>query len=188
MLSVVNLDEVIRKIGPATLEVLSRPEFRITVPAEFDKDIDGIVGSLIGRSDSPAQTRIRFRADIIQPLRKDAESALDELNRLLGPGGDVADIVINITPEHLPDNAIVLMDNGRWLHSRNEVKDGNRHLRRIRWDRRDLGSGDADKAETRAEEQELAVDIYRPATPWLCITDHNAGFSASFQHSRSRKS
>ena len=163
-LSVVNLDEVIRKIGPATLEVLSRPEFRIKVPTEFDRGIDSIVGSLVSRSDSPAQTRIRFRADIIQPLTKDAESALDELNRLLGPGGDVADIMINITPEHLPDNAIVLMDNGRWLHSRNEVKDGRRHLRRIRWDRRDFGSGDANKAETRAEQREQAVDIYRSAT------------------------
>ena len=152
-LSVASLDQVIRKIGRPTLDALSRPEFQIKVPAEFDKGIDSIFGSLVSQGAEPGQkTRIRFRADIIQPLTKDAEKALDELNRLLGSDEDVADVKMDITPDYLPDNTIVLMDNGRWLHSRNEVKDSRRHLRRIRWDRREFGSEHVNEAETHAEE------------------------------------
>lgn len=33
-----------------------------------------------------------------------------------------------------------MMDNERWLHARNEVKDPNRHLRRVRWDAREFAN------------------------------------------------
>lgn len=146
-LSILNADQVISKLEPDTQHLLSLPNFRFKVPLEYEKGNDAIVGSVISRNtEEPGQTRICFRPESIQPLTKDAEGALDQLNGLIGPRGDAGDTVINITPDHLPDNSIVLMDNARWLHSRNEICDEERHLRRIRWDRRQFGN----EAETQA--------------------------------------
>ena len=49
-----------------------------------------------------------------------------------GAGAEIDHIKIDVTPQILPDNSILLMDHGRWLHGRNEVKDERRHLGQIR--------------------------------------------------------
>ncbi|CAF9921838.1 MAG: hypothetical protein ALECFALPRED_001893 [Alectoria fallacina] len=132
-LSIINAAEVIEKIKPATQKVFTRPKFRIKVSAESAESIDSIVGSLVCKDEELDQKRIRFRSDITQPLAKKAEGALNELNELLGPGGiTIEDIKISTTPDQLPDGFILLVDNGRRMHSQNEVMDTKRHLRRIR--------------------------------------------------------
>jgi len=66
-----------------------------------------------------------------------AALALDDLQEVLDnarEGG--GDMCLHLDAATLPKGPIVLLDNGRWLHARNEVKDEGRHLRRIRWDAR----------------------------------------------------
>ena len=103
-----------------------------------------IDGSLISPAEDGNGIHIRFRSDIVQPLSNDAENALQKLNGKLDVSkeGEIEDIKVNLTPQILPDNTIVLVDNSRWLHARTEVKDRNRHLRRLRWGRRQFGAGD----------------------------------------------
>ena len=142
-----NALQVLRKLESSAFETLSRPEFRITVPPEFSKGIPSIDGSVLNQAGESSDLRIRFRSDIIRPLSNRAEKALKGVRRLLAPGSeaDIEDIKLRFTPEDLPSNTIVLMDNSRWLHARTEVKDPKRHLRRIRWGRRAFEVGDEGK-------------------------------------------
>ncbi|KAL9636310.1 MAG: hypothetical protein Q9204_002312 [Flavoplaca sp. TL-2023a] len=137
-LSALKVSRALDKLRPATFESLSRPEFLIKVPPEFAKGADNIIGCLVGKGEEESGVRIRYRADIVEPLSSNASDALGEVHRLLASCGnmDARDARVDFTPEVLPDNAIVLMDNRRWLHARNEVRDPERHLRRVRWGRR----------------------------------------------------
>lgn len=137
-LSALNASHILSKLGPEACESLSRPEFQIRVPPEFYNGIDTIVGSVISKSELHGQFHIRYRFDILQALSTTAEKALTQLNRLLSSDAhnSIRDIRIDLTAQDLPDNTIILLDNSRWLHARTEVKDRDRHLRRIRWGRR----------------------------------------------------
>ena len=139
-----NALQILRKLDSSALENLSRPEFRITVPPEFSKGVHSIDGRVVNQAEEPSDLRIRFRSDIIQPLSSRAEKALQGVRKLLAPGSEakIEDIKISFTPQDLPSNSIVLMDNNRWLHARTEVMDPKRHLRRIRWGRREFEVGD----------------------------------------------
>ncbi|KAL9035997.1 MAG: hypothetical protein Q9214_006331 [Letrouitia sp. 1 TL-2023] len=140
-LSALNVSRVLHQLGPATLESLCRPEFRITVPPEFSKDDTGsIVGPLVSRAEHKSGgLTMRFRADIVEPLSLNAKRALETFKQRLGDVTDTRENArINLTPQVLPDNTIVLMDNGRWLHARTEIRDPGRHLRRVRWARREF--------------------------------------------------
>ncbi|TVY42070.1 hypothetical protein LSUB1_G001840, partial [Lachnellula subtilissima] len=115
---------------------LSRPDFRIEVPPEFTKNRNEryIISSLLQEpSLTPMNPQLRFRQDIITPLTTNATKALQELkagfNRI-----EVQKAILHLTPELLPKGSIILIDNRRWLHARNGVKDPKRHLRRVRWD------------------------------------------------------
>ena len=136
-LSILNASQLIRKLTPSNQESLSRPQFRITVPPEFDKGTSSIIGGLVAWGAQHDHLRIRLRTDIVEPLSEDGKVALDELNQMLARENDGVDgsLRVDFPAQLLPDNTIVLMDNGRWLHSRTEVQDSNRHLRRIRWHR-----------------------------------------------------
>ena len=140
-LAAMSILQLIRRLKPSTYKALCRPDFLIQVPLEFSKGTDSIIGSLISPAKEPGQVRLRYRSDIVRPLTKDAGEALSEIDRLLanGPESD-SDMWMSLTPEVLPDDTIVLMDNGRWMHARTQVLDGERHLRRIRWDRREFRS------------------------------------------------
>lgn len=143
-LSVLDALEVVRKLGSSTCQSLSRPDFRITVPPEFSKGTHSIDGSLATPAEDGSAMHIRFRSDIVKPLSKDAEDALQKLNRRLEFSTELEKegIKFDFTPQILPDNTLVLVDNSRWLHARTEIKDHKRHLRRMRWGRRQFGAGD----------------------------------------------
>ena len=137
-LSALNVPLLMEKLKSSTLDSLSQRDFRIKVPPEFAKGVPSITGRLLGRPDEQSNTCMRYRADIVEPLSGRASDALRELNQYLisERSMDAGARQLSLSPEVLPDNTIVLMDNGRWLHARNEVRDPKRHLRRVRWGRR----------------------------------------------------
>ncbi|KFY39719.1 hypothetical protein V495_05784 [Pseudogymnoascus sp. VKM F-4514 (FW-929)] len=142
-LSVVQLDKVLKFIGKDAVEILSREEFRIEVPPEFENGTKSVIGPVLklvrGGRECTEDMKCRYRADIIHPLTEKAASALEALNSALAQARtDSSDMCLNLSPEMLPNGSVLLMDNGRWLHARNEVKDPERHLRRIRWDAREF--------------------------------------------------
>ncbi|KFY92749.1 hypothetical protein V500_04052 [Pseudogymnoascus sp. VKM F-4518 (FW-2643)] len=142
-LSVVQLDKVLKFLSKESVETLSREEFRIEVPPEFENGTKAVIGPVLkpigGGRKFTDEMKCRYRSDIIHPLTEKATPALEDLNKALAQARtDNSDICLNLSPEMIPNGTVLLMDNGRWLHARNEVKDPERHLRRIRWDAREF--------------------------------------------------
>lgn len=136
-LSVMNVERLSHLLSATATAALLKPHFRITIPPEFIK-IDTqryIIGSIMAASESGRPGMVRFREDIVTPLSDEAAKGLEELKQCLR-GLDMQENALHLTPEHMPRGSIVLMDNHRWLHARNAVRDPERHLRRIRWNAR----------------------------------------------------
>lgn len=135
-LSVFNVSQLVQDLEPHVRETLFRPEFSIIVPPEFSKDTTSIVGSLLTQSNDRDHIRMRFRADITRPLTPAADMALQSLNKLLERSTQTTSehSQKHLTSQQLPAGSVILIDNGRWLHARSEIKDTRRHLRRVRWD------------------------------------------------------
>ncbi|KIA75935.1 hypothetical protein HK57_00247 [Aspergillus ustus] len=117
-LSLLKVDRLLDSLSQTAKLDLSKPNFRIAVPPEFRKDGE--------KACTPTAS------GGVTPLTARAEAALQELMRLVAQHKETH--ALHLTSEMLPEGSIVLMDNGRWLHSRNEVRDPERHLRRVRWD------------------------------------------------------
>jgi alpha-ketoglutarate-dependent taurine dioxygenase len=134
-LSLLNVERLLRSISPWAKQALSEPEFRIAVPPEFSKgDQRSFIGRLLSTDEQGQHGRLRFRDDLLTPLTPRANAAYCELMHTFTQQKKTQ--VQNLTSELLPRGSIILMDNGRWLHSRNHVRDAGRHLRRVRWDAR----------------------------------------------------
>lgn len=141
-LSVMNVERLGSLLSPRTIAALLKPQYRFSIPPEFVKDTSApgyIIGSVLAANKTGRATMVRFREDIITPLNAEASAALQELKQTL-LGLEAQNSIIHLTPEDLPRNSIVLMDNYRWLHARNQVMDRDRHLRRVRWDPRPFPS------------------------------------------------
>lgn len=139
-LSVLDSARLMSLLSPQTRLSLAQPEFRIAVPPEFIKDEKQthITGSVVWVDEMCDKVHLRLRSDIIEPLTRTGETALEELQKVL-VSTEIKEQVIDLTPEILPRGSIVVMDNRRWLHARNVVRDPSRHLRRVRWDARPFG-------------------------------------------------
>ncbi|KAJ5407254.1 hypothetical protein N7465_008538 [Penicillium sp. CMV-2018d] len=140
-LSVLKVEQLLALLSPFAKKWLFSPKYQIAVPPEFKKSPEDeyIVGSLLATSADGETTELRFREDIITPLNPQAAEALEELKRvLLSPASNP--YTLHLTAQDLPKGSIILMDNRRWLHARNHVKDPNRHLRRVRWDAKPFGT------------------------------------------------
>lgn len=136
-LSVIQVDWLLSRLSADARHALSECEYGINVPPEFIKDDKQlqIVGRVLSTPGLIQHPQLRFREDIFTPLTDRARSAMEELKALLlGPG--IQTEILHLTPELMPRGSIILLDNRRWLHARNEVRDPNRHLRRVRWDSR----------------------------------------------------
>ncbi|KAL6915679.1 hypothetical protein ACHAPO_008106 [Fusarium lateritium] len=133
-LSVMNVEKLNELLSPESKATLMSPEFRIEIPPEFIKDADRkhIIGSIL--KSNGESTMIRFREDIVTPLTDRATLALKELREALMQQEVQAHTTVHLKSSDLPKGSIILMDNRRWLHSRNDIKDPERHLRRVRWD------------------------------------------------------
>ncbi|KAJ5936415.1 Clavaminate synthase-like protein [Penicillium verhagenii] len=136
-LSVLDSSRLVALLSPAVLSALSQPEFRINVPPEFVKEESSthIIGNLLQADQNMRTVQLRFREDIVTPLTEPAKVAFDQLQEALA-SEDIQSQVMHLNSTMLPQGSIVAMDNRRWLHSRDEVLDPKRHLRRVRWDSR----------------------------------------------------
>lgn len=138
-LSVMNVSRLSALLSAATRESLSRPEFEIGVPPEFTKNTSqrSIIGSLLTDGET-AGAMMRYRGDILTPLTDRASTALEELTGALRRAdagtGQSGDTTLHLASGDMPKGTVLLVDNRRWLHARNEVRDPDRHLRRVRWD------------------------------------------------------
>ncbi|KAI1123804.1 hypothetical protein F5Y10DRAFT_280655 [Nemania abortiva] len=134
-LSLMNVQNLTERLSPETQEALKRKEYQIVTPPEFVKDSNAthITVSLLSNN-SDGQSIMRFRGDIITPLTEDAAKAFEELKRAMLTAVSNPDVTMHLAAEELPKQSVIMLDNRRWLHSRNEVKDPSRHLRRVRWD------------------------------------------------------
>lgn len=135
-LSIMNVERLSELLSPVTRSSLLKPEFRITIPTEFIKDPtqSHITGSLLVADEKGQTTMMRFREDILTPLSERAAKALDELKQALHNAETQSYTTLNLTADDLPERSVILIDNRRWLHARNDVHDPERHLRRVRWD------------------------------------------------------
>ncbi|KAE8323804.1 hypothetical protein BDV39DRAFT_217519 [Aspergillus sergii] len=140
-LSVLKVDNLLKLLSESTRAALQKKDYLITVPPEFrktDNKDESIVGSLLSPDPESGSLALRFREDIFTPLTGEAGLALEELKSvLLGPKAQAE--VLHLTAEMMPRGSIIIMDNRRWLHGRNQVKDPRRHLKRVRWDARQFG-------------------------------------------------
>ncbi|KAM3462033.1 hypothetical protein NHJ6243_004487 [Beauveria neobassiana] len=136
-LSVMSVARLSERLDAATLATLMRPEFRIAIPKEFIKDPTArtwIRGSLVVADAQGRPGLIRFREDIVTPLGPAAAAALERLKTALRRLAAQPQSTLHLSAKDLPARSIILIDNRRWLHARNEVTDPDRHLRRVRWD------------------------------------------------------
>jgi alpha-ketoglutarate-dependent taurine dioxygenase len=138
--SALSVHHILRHLSPSSTAALCRPDYRITVPPEFVRSSGKrhIVSSLLAVTAAddrgrPAAAMMRFREDIVTPLSAAARRAVDELKQVL-MGSEAQRETLHLTAEDMPRGSVLLLDNRRWLHARNEVRDPARHLRRVRWD------------------------------------------------------
>jgi len=146
-LSVLNVARLVGLLSRETREALGREEYRIATPPEFVKDPrhQFITGKLLARvegegGEGDGGWTMRFRRDIVSATSERAARALEELDTAV-KSPEVLDHVVDLGPRELPKGSIIVLDNRRWLHCRNEVRDPGRHLRRVRWDAVPFGGG-----------------------------------------------
>jgi hypothetical protein len=77
---------------------------------------------------------MRYRRDVIEPMNEEAQAALDMVEEVLAEvdGGKVLGVNI-LGRDVMTEDAVVVVDNARFLHARSEINDPRRWLRRVRW-------------------------------------------------------
>jgi alpha-ketoglutarate-dependent taurine dioxygenase len=139
-LSAMNIQRLSQALSPSTQASLMRREYSISIPKEFVKDPtkQQIVGNLMAIDQESQSCMIRFRRDLLTPLTERASKALEELDSFFQAAGAAAQSespsTVHLTAADFPTGTIIMMDNRRWLHARNQINDPKRHLRRLRWD------------------------------------------------------
>ena len=110
-----NLDEMMK-------EILSQ-DFKTKIPREFMKDKEYSVAPIFLE-----KNRIAYRRECIieSELSKEKIAVLDNLDTLINHQRPNYSFV-------LPRNFVLFLDNTRILHARTEIKDENRHLKRVRY-------------------------------------------------------
>ncbi|CAG8227636.1 unnamed protein product [Penicillium salamii] len=134
-LSALRIERVCSLLSADAQSALFKPEFEIKIPPEFVKDPTkgSILGSILSNSARDKSIVMRYREDIIAPITASASLALKELRSALKELELSHDAILHLKSEDMPEGSIILFDNRRWLHARNQIKDPNRHLRRVRW-------------------------------------------------------
>ncbi|KAG6041158.1 hypothetical protein E4U41_005796 [Claviceps citrina] len=135
-LSFMDVQSLAELLSPDTRASLMRQDYRIRVPTEFVKEPEKqeIVGSVMASRQNGQPCMMRFREEITTPLTERASRAMQELDSSLRDAEAQEESTIHFTAMDLSAGSIILVDNRRWLHARNDIKDPERHLRRVRWD------------------------------------------------------
>ncbi|RAK99976.1 Clavaminate synthase-like protein [Aspergillus ibericus CBS 121593] len=134
-LSIMSIAQLAGLLSPATQAVLQQREYQITIPSEFVKHPHQthVLESILGVHAGDKPPAIRFREDIIVPLSPRAAAAMSKLKQALHALENSPQSILRLTAADLPEGSIILLDNHRWLHARDDIKDPARHLRRVRW-------------------------------------------------------
>jgi alpha-ketoglutarate-dependent taurine dioxygenase len=139
-LSAMNIQRLNQSLSPSTQASLMRREYSIRIPKEFVKDPTKleIIGNVMAIDQESQSCMMRFRRDLLSPLTERASKALEELDACFQSTGATAQSewpsTVHLTAADFPTGTIIIMDNRRWLHARNQINDPKRHLRRLRWD------------------------------------------------------
>ncbi|KAK6836922.1 taurine catabolism dioxygenase [Apiospora arundinis] len=123
--SLLDVRRLSRALSPTTKAALRRPEYQIKTPPEFIKNPmrQSLVGSILEAG-----------GDLVTPLSEEGARALKELNDILRNESLISTMVLSLSSAKMAEGSILLVDNRRWLHSRTNIHDPVRHLRRVRWD------------------------------------------------------
>ena len=120
----VSSNTIIQNLSQPALSVLMDTDYTFKVPPEFYKGIDTIRAPIISHN-----MNLRYRLELIE--QSDCTTAqinaLNELTQIIANPD-------NLTRLSLGKNQLLLLDNKRFLHARTQIKDKNRHLKRIRFD------------------------------------------------------
>ena len=130
---ILRAEDLTKLLSPEAVQTLTNYEFDLSVPPEFFKGKKYVKGKLLDVDPVKGRAYVRFRKDILHdPPSSDAKAnaAVQELQELLDNPESVG--------EHVPgfafkENTVLLMDNARYLHSRTNIKDPKRWLRRVRF-------------------------------------------------------
>lgn len=114
---------LIQHLSDKTVEVLQSRPFRIRIPPEFDKGIPYVTKPLLDED-----LNIRYRAELID-LEQASVEQLDALEELEG----LAYNTLLNRAVSLKKGQMFFLNNRRFLHARTDIKDPNRHLKRIRF-------------------------------------------------------
>eukprot|EP00733_Pompholyxophrys_punicea_P001259 Pompholyxophrys_punicea_v1_NODE_584_length_1649_cov_2.351317.p1 type:complete len:232 gc:universal NODE_584_length_1649_cov_2.351317:897-1592(+) len=120
---ILSSENILRHISGESRNILKTNHFKFRIPNEFRKSLEFETRNSILFGDK----LLRYRRDIIEPCNSSAEMALNELNRALHRD-DLDETVMK-----LEDGDILFLDNARYLHSRTEINDLDRHLTRLRF-------------------------------------------------------
>ncbi|EAW08585.1 uncharacterized protein ACLA_033210 [Aspergillus clavatus NRRL 1] len=127
------IDDLVKRLSPASIETLLNYEFELQVPPEFYKGSATTRHKLLSIEPDTGRYLIRYRRDILADPPSDdpiANAAVMELNAVLDGEGSVGQ---TFSKDIFKENSILLMDNARFLHCRTEIKDPKRFLRRVRF-------------------------------------------------------
>ena len=130
---VLRADDLVQLLSSRAVNTLVKHKYDLKVPPEFFKGAKTVKGRLLEIDSRTERAFVRYRKDILHdPPSKDRDAcaAVEELKDLLESPEDVGEYV----PEFaFKENTILLMDNARYLHSRTNIKDPDRWLRRVRF-------------------------------------------------------
>ena len=153
---ILKAEDLNRSLSPQAVDVLRSHEFDLKVPREFYRGKKTVKGKLLDVDPLTGRACVRYRSDILHdPPSADANAnaAIQELKNLLQDPAGVG--------EHVPgfvfkENMVLLMDNARYLHSRTDIKDPRRRLRRVRFHGTPWAAKESEEAiSTRMDETSL---------------------------------
>lgn len=120
----VSATEVFEALGQKNVSVLQNTEYTVAVPPEFYKGSSEYRTPLLSKGGG-----VRYRHDIIDrdSLGENEHKALSDLDSA------VRTLAATSPRFSLPEGTVLIFDNTRFLHSRTEVRDTRRHLKRVRF-------------------------------------------------------
>ncbi|KAI5820897.1 hypothetical protein BZA77DRAFT_384008 [Pyronema omphalodes] len=138
-LRLLSVPHLLERLPAEIIATLQTPQFKFRVPREFMKDKDHVVGSILmplplGPGEGTPVWKMRYRREIIDPMNEEAKNALDVLEKVLAEINEGKTPGVNVLgPDVMTENAVIVVDNARFLHARSEINDPRRWLRRVRW-------------------------------------------------------
>ncbi|OJJ47065.1 hypothetical protein ASPZODRAFT_131998 [Penicilliopsis zonata CBS 506.65] len=130
---VARAEELVALLSPRTVATLNNSWFTLRVPPEFHKGVSTVQGKVLEIDPVSGDALVRYRRDIFLDPPSSNEEASAAVRELMGRLGDAEAIGEAIPAIVFKENVVILMDNARFLHSRTEIKDPRRWLRRIRF-------------------------------------------------------